>query len=1241
MQDILDPRIAVRRLLQMAGSSGYERDDVATPIDSIAQQLGLDVATFHPATRRSGTLGWLEPGENLIFLRAGIPEPVRRFTLAHEIGHFVLHRQPGNTAVPDNEPNDQDCDDFDLNSPFDADSDDEALGPGQAYSTRAHREAEANAFAGALLLPPEKLLDRYLNTSEQANGRPRTASKRLRQLADEFGVSEDVLLRQLSALLSPSSRDATADTLSTGTFAGVAAMLDPAQRAAAESETPALVIAGPGTGKTSTLVARVAYLALERKIPAQAILALTFSNKAAREMRERVRMLLTLDHASESTEDERFALPAVSTIHAFCGNVLRSYGPLIGLRADYRLVSEAEGYFLLRDLSDRLYLRYFQPLAAPAVHFPALLGAISRAKDELLDPVQYEASARARIVRASTREEREEAERMLELADIYRAYQQELQARGDADFGDLVLLTVRLFREHPEVLAEYRARYRHVLVDEFQDINHAMGVLLRLLAGEDGRIWAVGDADQAIYRFRGASPGNLAEFSRDYPGSRIHTLQRNFRSAPQILDAAHAVAERFLLETLVGERGPLNPTRSAAHRHTITLATAADEQAELDGLIQAIRTRHAAGRALRDQAVLCRTRRQCQKIAAALSEAGLQAHVAVPLLDQDLPKDILAVLSLVGDSSGTGLLRAGRLPHHAFSRDEARALVRAAHALNTSPVALLKKPPQDASITRRGRAGMRALNAVLADLRRAPSVALGLARYVFSLSAIGQDLLRGLHAGDESASETAGGVERLLTLARAFDDLRTRHRGARGSADYAAFLDYVRVLASLRQDGGAVDESFLAMRDGVHVLTVHASKGLEFPIVYLPELADRKFPTQRRRAHVPAQEAVRDIAIAHGAPEDEHLIEEACLYYVAITRARDELVLTHAERYGRIRYRPSPFLAPVIARLEDALHTERWQKANVRKAVSTTTIGEAGSPEVPDSSLPLHISAVEAYRRCPRQFAYRYVYGLRPREIGLGTLRRSIHDTLTDLHLRFLEARQQGFKLPDQDEADRIFDDCWIRAIAAERGAGYILPGELPGEAVESAGGHEEMDMSYPFLEFYRRHGRRVIRRAWESLTSGTSDQLPEIPLTEFGRNVTVRAGTHEIAIHLDAIERAPVPAMAASGEAGPARSAALSSREQVRLVRHRLGDSNGSPDLRTLLYALAAEQENATADGTVRMRNLTTGAEEALTVEGYRRNKLEEQLAQAIEGMESGVYPPHRDANTCQGCPFLLICPA
>ncbi len=1240
MEDTQRPRQEAARVHALLGARSAPTGR-ATDVDLVAMTLALDVEEFHPSTRRAGTLGWLEPGENLIFLRQGLTEPVRRFTLAHEIGHFVLHRRAADTLASDaqEEENEVICDGSDLDAPLDSlTASIETLRPGQAYSGRARRESEANLFAASLLLPANALLDEYQRLT--LAGAP--GARRLRLLAERFGVTEDVLLRRLTALLLPGRETASGESTDPKrpTVNPAAVLrLDTWQRAAAQSETPALVVAGPGTGKTSTLVGRVAYLVRDAGVPPHSILALTFSNKAAREMRERVQDLLAAEDVAAPA-----SLPTVSTIHAFCGDLLRRYAPLVGLRPDFRLVTETDGYFILRDLSGEIALRRYAPLAAPAQHFPALLGAISRAKDELCGPDRLAEIAAEMADEASSPEERDKAARAIELAEVYSAYQAALTARGDADFGDLVRLTVQLLREHEDVLAEVRLAYRHVLVDEFQDINRAMGVLLRTLAGADGPLWAVGDADQAIYRFRGASPANLARFEDEYPASRIHTLKRNYRSVPVILEAAAGVAGGFLAG---GTREALDANRAETTDPAITLATALDEATELAGLVEAIRDAHASGSALDDHVVLCRTRRHCQKVAEALRAAEIPVHMATPLLEQDEVKNVLAVVTLLADTSGAGLLRAGHRPDHAFTVADARTVLAAAQKRRVTPLSLLAGRLDDLEgLSDAARRGLRALARLVADLRRAPDVSTGLARYVFGHTRMGQFLLQDAHGDDAAERSRAASIAQLLALARAFEDRRDGSGRARdGSADWGGFLDYVRVVSALRQEAaGAGDELAADDAGRVRVLTVHASKGLEFPVVYLPGLADRRFPSQRRASVVSLPEALLEDGVT---PEDAHLAEEACLFYVALTRARDRLVLSFADQYGKMRYRPSPFLEPLMVRLDSRLERVRWETITFRQPRTTVELIDladlADPAESADGNRPVRVGEIETYRRCPRQYAYRYVYGLRPSELGLSTLRRTLHDTLAALQVHV----EQTGDAPPLTDALELFDRRWLDA------AGTLPSGGVT-EAGEQAHDVTETQAREPFTELYRSHGRQVVERMWTRL-AGQAD-IGEHDASARGsagityeQPVMVRVGSQDIALNLDRVEIEQLDAESrpaarhtrAGTEATRSATAAPPATRPIRLVRHRLGHGNGGQaDLRQLLYALAAEQGQVTP-AELYTHNLTTGDMERVTLDRRKLTRLRDDLEQTLDGLRQRLYPPRPDPATCQSCPFLLICPA
>ena len=1195
------PESAANNLLAWLRERRAWSDDAPTPLDWLASDLGLVVQTFDPALY-PGALGFLEPGEDLVFLRAGLSEPVRRFTLAHELGHAALHRRTGSAAeiarrnapawaAPD-DADEVSCVESDLQTP--ASDDDETLRPGQAYSARAQREGEANAFAAELLLPAAETRAAYTALCAQGAERPVLA------LAQRFTVSEEVALRRLTALLRIPAAPAESVSAPATPAAAAPAKLDPQQRRAARAPTPALVVAGPGSGKTSALLARIAYLIQERGVAPERVLALTFSRKATGELSDRLTRLL----------GEQAQAPRVSTIHAFCGDLLRRYGPQVGLRSDYRLITTVEGYFVLRRIVNQSPLVHYTPLSAPKRHFRDLLSAISRAKDDLVTPQEYRAATERMAERASSPEEIEAAERALEVASVYSAYQAALAERGDADYADLISAAVRLLRESPDSAADLRARYDHLLVDEFQDINYAMGALLRELAGRRGAIWAVGDVDQAIYRFRGASPANLLRFTRDFDDARVIPLGRNYRSRPQILQAASAFASAYL----PGEqRVALEPTRrEAGAEPAVSLAVAPTSQAELDGLARAMRARVAAGIPLRQQAVLLRTRDYVRQVCEGLRARGVPAQFAAPLLDQPLVKTLLATVSLTVDPLASGLLRAGDSPDHRYSDSDARAALRMAHEQHRPPLEIARLEEAQRELSAEGVAGLQRLARIVAELRVAPSTAVGLGRYIFSLTSMGQRLLG---QGDARARLAASQVARLIEICGAFDAQRAS--GALGAADgadipvmadWAGLADYISALRELSQDPGALADD--EEEDAALVLTAHGSKGLEFPVVYLPQLAAGRFPGNvHAEAVTPPPGLLRDAATPLGVGED------ANTFYVALTRARDALVLSYALRYGKRAYRSSPFLEPIERTLGDDLQRLQWRATPEPATVSSSNAEpESEPPARPETPAPLTVSLteLEAYLRCPQQYAYQYVYGLKPARAPFISLRAALQESSAALGQRFADGESTTL-----EEALADFRARW----SAARAAALHQENQENQENQEAPSDPPEGDETMAAV--YRAHGERVIQRLWRALRAG------EAPA------VSPRAPSH-----------VGGPPPVAVTIAGATITGALDRVEQraegQRVVRLQTGSVTGTPTLRDLFHTLAAEEMRDQGHATeVARESLASGETRTLAVSARVREGIEREVSAALDGMARASYPPRPEARKCPTCPFALICPA
>ena len=1237
-----------------------------TPLDELAAWLGLDVATFEPDYYPEGTYGLLETGENLIWLRRKLPEGLRRFTLAHEIGHAVLHRQVGHqhfslrlapsVVVLDQGASREDpCKEHDVREDVTEqifqEQAEELLGIGLSYDPRSQREVAANIFAAELLMPLERVRALYLTGETPAN-----------ELADIFGVSIAAMLNRLAGLLT--EREYGRGDLHGRTGDGdgrpdpdVAVISPPKkhydefQQAAIEAPTPALIVAGPGSGKTSTLIGRVEYLIHTLGIAPENILALTFSRKAAGEMQERLQSVL----------DEQAAFPTVSTFHAFCAELLRTYGNLVGLRQDFAFVDQAEGYFLLLRLANELPLRHYQNLNIPTYYFPAILSGISRAKDELVTPAEYRWLALRMLEQASSDEEKELAEKALEVADIYALYQAALERQGDIDFGGLIMLTVQLLQEHPEVRQQLQQKYQHILVDEFQDINRASGVLLRELARDTGRVWVVGDANQAIYGFRGASPANIANFRNDYAGAVVLPLSRNYRSRPDIVSFADAFRSKQL-----GSDNILDTVQTARSTSTdtyVTLAVASDETSELNGLISDIQRKQAEGYHFRDIVVLCRTRAQARKISQALVTANLPVIERGGMLEQEHIKNLLSIVMLLADSSGMGLLRAARQPEHALTQSDIEALLQTAREqeIPIPPIALILRNEAPITMSWNGSRSLSYLSSILNSLQRMQSVWLLLADYLFIETSLVRDLLT--TAGNAQTQAMLDDYAGILLLARKYDWQQQMLRDQQEQEDFApgeaieplklpdlqekarGFLDYLRVLLTLRQDGGNrhsdAESDDEETPDVISVMTVHASKGLEFPVVYLPGIVKQRFPIQRRSKPV---EPPTGMLPAESEGDAAHETGEACLFYVGATRARDHLVLSYAERYGKKNYKRSAYIDILLMGLpEERIRRVVWEadragddragaspaptfhegdadvNQNVRAGFTPARSPLAGTePTVdnqatneptwlePFSSQPsdhfieatkpktLTLPALETYQRCPRQYMYSTIYGFHGEKSAYGAFWRATHDTVEELKQK-LEGNKStehwDGELLTEEETQELYSQHW------QQQKGHTLP----------------------FAALYERHGHEVtelIRR--KLLASGDSNW-------QLRQNFTVDIAGKTIEVPVDRVE-------------APAQDG-----EPIKFVRTRFGKRKEKPTAtaREMLYARASRQHHPGRNIELQLHNMSTGETYPITLTNKKEQSLYNELEQAILGLERNEFPPKPDVVKCPACPFFLICPA
>ena len=665
--------------------------------------------------------------------------------------------------------------------------------------------------------------------------------------------------------------------------------LNPPQREAVlHGDGPLLVLAGAGSGKTRVLTHRIARL-IDEGVPPWSILAITFTNKAAREMRERVERL-----AGDMGRDAW-----ILTFHACCARILRRDIDKLGYKPSFTIYDADDQMNVIKQLCKSMNLdeKRFPPREIRA--------AISDAKNRVLSPAEW-AKESGEDFRART------------ISEVYAAYERQLTANNALDFDDLILKTLTLFSEHPPVLAAYQHKFSHILVDEYQDTNMAQYMLVRLIAGESRNLCVVGDDDQSIYGWRGADLRNILEFERDFPDCRVIKLEQNYRSTSNILDAANQVIAHN-----AGRKEKALWT-DAGEGEKIRVYRALDERDEAAWVVRAIEGRMKSGARAGDFAVFYRTNAQSRVLEEAMVRRGVPYRVygGMKFYDRKEVKDVLAYMRAVANPDDDQSVR--------------RIINEPRRGIGDATIETLAQFAQ--------REGMSLLSAVIsADESVLPARALGAVR---KFGALMLDLTQAgisLSAG-EFLQEVLDKTGYVAAIRASKDpDAQTREENvmelAGAVAEYESQSPEGGLLGFLENVALVTDLDSMGERpEAVTLMTIHASKGLEFPHVIVTGMEETVFPLGRATF------------------EDGLMEEERRLCYVAFTRAMQSLALTFA--VSRMLYNqrrnnpPSRFLSEIPERL---IEDDRARREPVRvpppragyAPVSPAARGNAGAKRAP------------------------------------------------------------------------------------------------------------------------------------------------------------------------------------------------------------------------------------------------------------------------------------------------------
>jgi len=964
---------------------------------------------------------------------------------------------------------------------------------------------------------------------------------------------------------------------------------DAQRRAITHGEGPLLVIAGAGTGKTRVITERIRHLLQsDDSLSGENILGLTFTNKAAGEMKARV-VRATGERGKDVT---------LATFHAFCESLLKEASP------ERLMIDKVDHWILLRRNLERLKLDKYRRLADPGQFLNDFVEFFSRCQDELVSSEDYQRYAdglaeqleteRAALDEDTLKERAEEVALQQEIARAYRASEELLREKKRVSFGSLITGAVELLETNADVRRALQQKYRYILVDEFQDTNIAQLRLLELLAGDQKNIVAVGDNDQAIYRFRGASFGSFKLFLERFANWREGedstkfrvSLVENYRSTPNIL----RVATQVIAQNTVSADFPkkiLSANKEESEKvRIVELENEQDEARWIAGELQRL---HAAGRKWHDFAVLYRQHAHRDELVEELSRHKIPFVISkLSILDHPLVKDVLAYLRLIA-APFDDIACARVLAAPAWSLEPAD-LVRLAERARKEKKALydmLQLPqgqlPFDSSHASLGR-----LVDFLSEQRKTIRRRTG--REILA------ELLEWLEIAQRANPQDRKYVARLSEFAKEWEPKSE----TRGLAELVEYLDYYS------QAGGTISLEDDFPGDAVQLMTVHGAKGLEFPQVFLLRINNKKFPTTERHRVFEFPAAL----MKEGEPAEQfHIQEERRLFYVALTRAENRLTLTTlTEKKGKIpvfiedllmdpaikrrdvhQMRPKLPEVPLTAKKESPLAADSQlfpaldEPPKIFSRIADWAL--EFHPPTPEP-LTLSPSAVSGYRSCPQQYLFSRSWSLKEGPKAVLSFGSVMHTTIK----RFVDQLRKGVKLPFE-EVVRIFETEW-----------------------SSAGFEDDYQESG-----YKKDGIEQLRAFHAAMLEAPPKVLEqeksfELPLEN---NVTIIGRMDQV------------------NSLG---------RDDVEIIDYKTGkpkkDADAKKDLQISLYALAAKEIFEWSPVRLVFYYLQNNQVQVTTRDAKQLDEAQKIVLEAAADIRAGEFPP-KPGFICRNCAYKPICPA
>ena len=970
---------------------------------------------------------------------------------------------------------------------------------------------------------------------------------------------------------------------------------------------PLLIVAGAGTGKTTVIAEKIAYLIREKLAKPEEILALTFTDKAAAEMESRVDACIDIGYT-----DIR-----ISTFHTFGQRLLEQHGLAIGIPNQSKLLTETEAWLLMRAYLDQFHLTYYRPLGNPAKHIHALRQHFSTCKDELISPLEYMQYAETVALDADGLGDTER-NRWSELANAYHTYNQLLLNHGARDFADLLYYSVKLLRDRPRIRETLQRRFKYILVDEFQDVNTAQYELVKLLAGPLSQLTVVGDDDQSIYAFRGASVANILRFRDDYPQAKIVVLQTNYRSNQVILDTAYQSIQHNnpdRLEEKLGIVKRLQAERGPGVVSAVTRLHCASGDEEVRTIVaEIVKIKHDDPEAhFDDIAILVRANNQANVLIEALESAKIpyEFSAAAGLYREPIIIDCFSFLQVLAQStapaSSAAIYRLLHLPGRELSDTDLHQFLLMAKKKSTPFFEGLGM----ASLWRLSVSGVSVCEKILTllqeGMRRSRVEKLTTILYEFlEKSGYFSYLTHEEEIGNQAV------IRSIHHLKQFFDYLHQFEASIPG-ASIVSFVEHYQSVIESGDDGvfAPVSES----REAVQIMTVHAAKGLEFRYVFIVNLVEERFPTRERGGGIDVPEVLIKEKLPQG---DAHIEEERRLFYVALTRARDRVYLTSADNYGGVRKRK---ISRFLAEMESERSNNMIEKAIVPGGENTVAVGQRVNNSVESTSktptarrlFPLpaafSFSQVKAYETCPYQYKLAHILKIPTRGSASFSFGMSMHATMQALYtqIKVLNGQEQqslfgtpervsvtsNINVPPFEELLQMYDEHWV--------PDWYLDAKQRDE--------------------YYKKGKEILRLFYTSQEGAWT--IP-VALESWFK---IKVGAYVMHGRIDRVDQLP--------------------DGSLEIIDYKTGQSKekliGDDKDQLLLYQIAAETLPAyhTLGKTSKLTFYYLNDNLRTSFVGASRDleKLREKLVNTIQSIEAGKFTATPNQFVCQHCDFRDMC--